>query len=271
MIALLLSIATLHSAEDTPGAVARAVVVSVVDKSGRMVPDLTAAEVTVKENGQVRAVKRVERDPRPLAAAVLLDSSASLGVLFRNDLVDPVMDFLEGLPEGTDRTLMTIGTPPTVVDLTDPPQARAVLKAKVPFGKVSLYDAVADASGRLGQKKGTRRVIIVITNESFETDDQALAIEAIAKAAPLVLVIQFGVVGAFQPDLDHIVKWTGGRYEPIAAPSGVAKILQRLTPEIEAPWRVIYEASTVAEKRAVEVKVARKGTKVRLQLGGAAQ
>jgi hypothetical protein len=78
-------------------------------------------------------------------------------------------------------------------------------------------------------------------------------------------------VGAFLPDLDGIVKWTGGRYETIAAASGVGKILQRLTPELEAPWRVIYDAAPAAEKRAVEVKVARKGVKVRLRLGGLGQ
>ena len=54
-----------------------AVSVSVLDKSGHNVPDLTAAEVTVKEDGQAREVKRVERDPRPLALAVLLDSSVT--------------------------------------------------------------------------------------------------------------------------------------------------------------------------------------------------
>ncbi len=265
--AFLLSIAALPAAE---GAAARtvAVTVTVIDKSGRMAQDLTAAEVTVKENGQAREVKRVERDGRPLALAVLLDSSATLGSVFRSDLVDPVMDFLAALPEGTDRTLMTIGTPPTVVDLTDLAQARAALKAKVPFGKVSLYDALSDASLRLAQKKGTRRVIFAITSESFEPDDQALAMQSMGKAAPLVLVIQFGTTGAYLPDLDGIVKWTGGRYETIGAASGVGKVLQRLSPELEAPWRVTYDASPTADKREVEVKIARKGAKPRLLLGG---
>lgn len=262
--ACLLSILSVASVE----AATVGVQVSVIDKSGRMVQDLTAAEVTVKENGQAREVKRVERDGRPLAVVVLLDSNATLGSLFRSDLVDPVMDFVTSLPAGTDRTLMTIGTPPTEVDLTDPAQARAALKAKVPFGKLSFFDALADASRRLAQKKGTRRAIVAITSESVELDDQALALGEIGKTSPLVLVVQFGPTGAYLPSIDPIVKWTGGRYEPIGAPSGVGKVLQRLTPELEAPWLVIYEAPPSGEKREIDVKVVRKGLKTRFRRAG---
>ena len=266
-IAALLLLATLQSAEPST-AVAGAVSVSVVDKSGHNVTDLTAAEVVVKENGQPRAVKRVERDVRPLALVVLLDSSTALGNQFRNELVDPVMDFLEGLPPGTDRTLITIGTPPEVVNLKDPAQARAALKAKVPFGKIDLYDGLTEACGLLGAKKGARRVVIVVTSEGFTDDDQAIARAAVAKASPYVLAIQFGPSGAYQPDLDGIVKWTGGRYEPIAAASGVGKLLQRFLPDLEAPWLVVYETPSASGQRAVDLKITRQGVKTRVRPAG---
>ena len=60
---------------------------------GGMVTDLRADEVTVKEEGQARVVKRVERDARPLAVAVLVDSSDVLGHGFLRDLADPVHGF----------------------------------------------------------------------------------------------------------------------------------------------------------------------------------
>ena len=265
----LLSMIMAVAAENAGAAsVSRGAVVSVTDKTGHMVADLAAAEVTVKENGQARAVKSVERDSRPLALAVLLDSSINVTGVFRSDLVDPVMDFVTGLPQGTEGLLMTIGTPPTVVDLKDPAGAREALKARVPFGKNSLYDAVAEAARRLGEKKGTRRVIVVVTSESFEADDQTLAIEALGKAAALLFVIQFGPTGAYPQDLDNIVKWTGGRFEPISAPSGVGKVLARLAPEWEAPWVVVYDSPAGGDKRSVEVKVSRKAVKVRPLLGG---
>ena len=266
-IAALLYLAALQAPAPS-AAVTGAVSVSVVDKSGHNVPDLTAAEVVVKENGQSRELKRVERDVRPLALAVLLDSSVALGNQFRNELVDPVMDFLERLPPETDRTLITIGTPPEVVALQDPAQARAALKAKVPFGKIDLYDGLTEACGLLGAKKGMRRVVIVVTSEGFTDDDQAIARAAVAKASPLVLAIQFGPTGVYQPDLDGIVKWTGGRYEPIGAASGVGKLLQRFLPDLEAPWLVMYETPSATGKREVDVKVTRKGVKTRVRPAG---
>jgi hypothetical protein len=134
-----------------------AVSISVLDRTGAMVTDLRAEEVTLKEAGQTRAIRRVERDRRPLALAMLVDSSEALGKGFLRDLADPVMDFLESLPPDVDRTLMTIGTPPEVVSLQDPVQARTALRAKPPFGKLSLYDGIAEACNRLAQKRASRR------------------------------------------------------------------------------------------------------------------
>ena len=84
LVALLLA---LTAAE--PAGVKGAVSVSVIDKSGAMVTDLRADEVSLKEEGQARVVSRVERDARPLALAVLVDSSEAMGKGALQDLADP--------------------------------------------------------------------------------------------------------------------------------------------------------------------------------------
>lgn len=63
------------------------------------------------------------------------------------------MDFLESLPPAVDKTLMAIGTPPEVLSLPDAAQARTALKSRPPFGKLSLYDGIAEACNRLAQKR----------------------------------------------------------------------------------------------------------------------
>ena len=62
---------------------------------------------------------------------------------------------------------------------------------------------------------------------------------------------------------DAIVQWTGGRYDQIGSPTGVGGTLKKLLPELAAPWLVIYETPGAADRRKVEVKVTRKGAKVR--------
>ena len=242
-----------------------AVAISVIDRSGAMVTDLRAEEVTLKEAGQARAVQRVERDQRPLALAVLVDSSDVMGKGYLRDLADPVMDFLAALPKEVDRTLMTIGTPPEVLGLDDAAQARAALRARPSFGKLSLYDGIAEACNRLAQRRASRRAIVVVMTDRFSEEDRQKALDAAARATPLVLAVQFLGAGAYASGLDSIVKWSGGRYDQVGAVSGVGKTLMKLVPELDAPWLVVYETPSAAEKRSVEVKVARKDTKVRVR------
>lgn len=262
--ALLLALAAAEPAAPVTGAVS----ISVLDRSGAMVTDLRVEEVALSEEGQKRVVKRVERDTRPLALAVLVDSSEALRKGFLADLADPVMDFLESLPEGVDRTLLLIGTPPEEIKLDDLAAARVALRARPPFGKLSLYDGIAEASQRLARKSGTRRAIVVLNTDRFAEDDRGKALSAAARATPLVLVVQFHGDGSYATGLDSIVKWSGGRYEQIGSASGVGKTLQKFLPELEAPWLVIYETPSAVEARKVEVKVSRKGTKVRVRPAG---
>lgn len=265
MRTVLLLIIALSGAAGARAQVTGAVSVSVIDRSGAMVGDLRPEEVTIKEEGQPRVVKRVERDRRPLALAVLVDSSGLMGKGFLRDLADPVMDFLDALPAGVDRTLMAIGTPPEVLPLEDPAATRAALRARAPFGKLSLYDGIAEACRRLSAKRSMRRALIVVFSDRATEDDSQTALAAAGRALPLVLAIQFLGAGTYAPGLDAIVQWTGGRYEQIGSASGVGGTLKKLLPELDAPWLVIYETPGAVDRRKVEVKVTRKGTKARLR------
>jgi hypothetical protein len=264
-IVLFLAMAAVSAVATARAEVTGAVSVSVIDRSGAMVTDLRPEELTIKEEGQPRVIKRVERDTRPLALAVLVDSSEVMGKGFLRDLADPVMDFLDALPAAIDRTLMVIGTPPEVVPLEDPAASRARLRARAPFGKLSLYDGIADASRRLAQKRGMRRLLIVVLSDRATEDDRHTALEAVGRAMPVVLAIQFQGAGTYAPGLDAIVQWTGGRYEQTGATSGVGGTLKKLLPELEAPWLVVYETPGAVDRRKVEVKVTRKGAKARVR------
>jgi len=243
--------------------------VTMIDGKGQPVPDLEAAEIEVRENGVKREVKRVARDSRPLAVAVLVDASATVGSQLRTELAGPVFTFLASLPPDTKATLLTVGTPPAVIDLADPALARQALEQKVPFGKLSLYDGIAQASRTLAETPGARRVIVTIASDLFDEQDQLLAARAVPAASPIVLALQFGSnTGYFAPGLDSIVKWSGGRYEQMGAPSGANKTLPKLRSELEPTWLVCYATPSAREARKVEVKTTRKGAKVRFRPAG---
>jgi hypothetical protein len=241
---------------------------SVYDASGTIVNDLRPEELTVAEKGQKRVVKRVVRDPRPLALAVLMDTSDTLGRGVMMELADSVMDFIQGLPAEIDARLLTIGTPPEWVNLDAPPLVRRRLRARIPFGKLSLYDGIAEAADQLAQEKRSRHALVIVTSSAFSEDDRDKAFHAVGSPAPIVLVVQFGGSGQYGSGLDSIVKWSGGRYQQIGAASGVRATLKQLQRELDAPWLVFYRTPSAAEMRHVEVGVARKGAKVRFRPTG---
>jgi len=105
-------------------------------------------------------------------------------------------------------------------------------------------------------------------SDRFTEQHQQKALDAAGRAAPLVLVIQFQGAGTYAPTLDSIVQWSGGRYEQVGAASGVANSLRKLLPDLGAPWLVTYETSPATRQRKLEVKVSRKGTKVRVRSAG---
>ena len=266
MLLTMLVLAATVSGEPAPP-VTGAVSVSVLDRSGAMVTDLRAEEVTLAEDGQHCVVKQVARDPRPLALAVLVDSSEKSGQGFLADLADPVIDFVESLPEGADPMLLLIGTPPEEIKFEDPQAARIALRARPPWGQLSLYDGFAEAAQRLARKAGTRRAIVVVMTDRFSEVDHEKARSAAARATPLVLAVQFEGHG-YAPCLDSLVKWSGGRYEMIGAVTGVGRALRNLRAELQAPWLVTYETPSRVKARKVEVKVSRKDTKVRVRPAG---
>jgi hypothetical protein len=109
---------------------------------------------------------------------------------------------------------------------------------------------------------------VIVMTDRFSEEDRQKALDAAGRATPLVLAVQFLGAGAYASGLDSIVKWSGGRYDQVGAVSGVGKTLMRLVPELDAPWLVVYETPSTAEKRTVEVKVARKDAKVRVRPSG---
>jgi hypothetical protein len=260
--------AALQTQTPAPETTTATLSVSVFDSSGRIVNDLRAEELTIAEKGEKRVIKRVLRDPRPLALAVLMDTSDTLDRRDMMELADSVMDFIQWLPADVDARLLTIGTPPEWVDLDAAPLVRRRLRARIPFGKLSLYDGTAEAADQLAQEKRSRHALVIVTSYAFSEDDRDKAFHAVGSPAPIVLVVQFGGAGRYGSGLDSIVKWSGGLYKQIGAASGVRATLKQLQRELDAPWLVFYRTPSAAEMRHVDVSVARKGAKVRFRPTG---
>lgn len=109
-----------QAASVAPGTEVRSLTATVLDEDGKAVEGLSADDVALSENGVVRDITAFKVDERPLAVAVIVDSSESTRSSYRLNLVEAVSAFVSRLPSETQYTVWTTGDRPTqILDLTD--------------------------------------------------------------------------------------------------------------------------------------------------------
>jgi hypothetical protein len=272
MLAVLLALAVAAPAAATVHDGARSVTVAVYTKEASPVEDLGAAEISVKENGEKRAVLKVERDHRPLDVALVVDSSSAIGPLYRRDLVDAAMDFWKALPAEARLAVWTSGGAPSkIVDFgTEPGAGRRALEIVAPGGKNYTLDTIIDASRDLRGERAARRVLAIVTNTDVEASrtliERTFRVVGHTGVTPMVILIKAGgkpVQGWDSETLfEKLSEGYGGTYEEILTTMAAGKRLGRLALDLGSHYQVRY-ASDEQAPTFPEVKVDRKGIAVR--------
>ena len=283
LIAALLS----QDASPSPATVPRTITFSVVDDKDQGVRTLGPDDLAVQENGVARPIERLELDPRPLALAVLLDSSVTMAPHYRLYLVDAVLQFLLRLPEGTKYALWTTGDRPTkIVDFTDE-RARAgtALKRTFPRGGNTVFDAIVEASDDLKQREGQRTAVVVVSGNGlgFSNYDRLQVVERALKNAHTFMTVNFqegaaagdpalgsnddmGRVarGDYDFVLGALADRSGGLREMPLSAMAVGRSLDKIAGALGSQYRITYATLPDLKDRKIEVKVARPGIKVSL-------
>ena len=130
--------------------------------------DVSAADVALVENGVHRDIASFARDMRPLAVAILVDSSAAVSSSYRLNVVDAVVGLVARLPEGARYAIWTTGDRPTkLVDYTDDRGAAgAALRRVAPQGGNYTLDALGGglrATSTKLAREGDRRAVVAVT------------------------------------------------------------------------------------------------------------
>jgi VWFA-related protein len=284
MSALTLAVLLLAQASPAvaPGTEIRALTVTLLGEKDQEVTDVSVADVALVENGVQRDVASFQHDVRPLAVAILVDSSAAMGSAYRLNLVDAVTAFVSRLPEGARYSLWTTGDRPAkLVELTDDRGAAgAALRRIAPQGGNYMLDGLAEASADLAKvaREGDRRVVVAVTGvgPEFSYRDKQRAADEAEKSAELFLAVEVEAGGT--PDgtsdfeartnlsyaLDRLAKATGGRFDLIMSWMGVDGALQKLSAHLRSAYRLRYVTLPDLKKRKLELSVARPATKVLL-------
>lgn len=177
------------------------VVVSVVDRDGKLVDGLTPTDFIVREDGVAREVIRVEKAGAPMQIVVLVDTSSDMQLPLE-DLKPALKKFSHAIwaknPD-SDITLMEFGERPNQLVLRA--KSPAVLDPAVDHlfehqgSGGYLLDALNDAARLLKGRSAARPVVVVFGREdtqefSAKRADQAEATLKDARVALWALVLQ---------------------------------------------------------------------------------
>jgi len=210
-----------------------------------------------------------------MSVAILVDTSQPLRSDYRLSIVDALVAFVARLPAGTRYALWTTGDRPMkVLDYTEDKAAASKALVQIyPQGGNYMLDALAEASEDLKKetREGDRTVVVAISGTGPELSyrDKYRSAEVAEKNADLYLIAELDAFGSdFESRtnlgyvFDRVARNTGGSHERVLSTLGADSALRKLTPWLEAGYRVAYATVPDLKKRKLELTVARPGTKV---------
>src|SRR3984885_2569254 len=144
------------------------VLASVIDASGRPVPDLTEDAFQIAEEGAPQKIERFEAETnRPLDLALMVDSSISTFKDLKFE-TEAAAHFIRQVVRPGD-TLGVFEFSETVTRLADfsdnVPKLQSSVRQIVPGAGTSIYDAIVLGSNALKRRpEGRRRAIVLVTD-----------------------------------------------------------------------------------------------------------
>jgi Ca-activated chloride channel family protein len=261
----------------TPSARTRDVYVSVVDSKGVPVPDLSAADFTVREDGAAREVLKAGPATAPMQIIVLIDDSeAATNAIQR--LREGLTAFVEKLKGRAEIGLVTIGERPT--SLVQYTTDTAALKKGIgrlfarPGAGAYLLEGIQEVSRGLEKREPARPVIVAVTTEGVEFSNlqHEQVLKALQASGAAFHVIAVGMPSGSMSDemrnrsvvLAEGTERTGGRRDQLLHESALTEALSRLADELLNQYAITYgRPETLIPPEKVQVSVTRPGVTVR--------
>lgn len=245
------------------GVQAVAVAATVRDSRGRIVRNLKKSDFLVIDSGFGRPIQQFYSGNAPISLAVLLDISGSMSVGGNIDRARHAVSVATAhLTDSADEAaLFTFDTTlQQVVGFTkDLASIRRVSLEGTPWGKTSLYDAIAETATVVAQRDNRHRAVLVIT-DGVDTGSQmtAKAVSAIASSidVPVYLLTvvhpldhgggKHAVVAADGRSTDiatlaDLARWTGGSMRTASEPSHTVDEVKDLFAELRHQYLIIFE------------------------------
>lgn len=234
---------------------------SVRDSRGRLVRGLACRDFRLVDSGFGRPIRSVFESDAPLRIAVLLDMSGSMAVdgniaRARRAVRTVIGSLRPGLDEAAlfsfDTALREVV--PFTGDLARFDQADV---AGRPYGRTSLYDAVADTATLVG-RSGDRHGALLVVTDGVDTGSRRTVEEVSGVASAIAVQVHLltvggvldrrdGPGGAGGPDsaalsatLADLARWTGGSVRATGGEGDMLEAVAELLPGLRYQYVVTF-------------------------------
>ncbi len=262
--------------------------VSVRTENGRVVRDLQKSDFTVFDAGQQVEVLDFYSGDSPISLAILLDISGSMAVGGNMDRArEAVTVATMSLREDADEAaLYTFDSElrEVVSFTTDLDRVHRVSLKGSPWGKTSLFDAIADAATTVSERANRHRALLVIT-DGVDTGSRLTAAEVSAIASSIDVPVYLLTVvtpvdhpgGEFELTSDgrsartatlaDLARWTGGDMRVTSTPAHISAAVQDLFTELRHQYLISFEPGDRPGWHPLEIRTRKRGLVVHARGG----
>ena len=242
---------------------------TVIDKTGRLVPDLEESQFEILDNGKVRPITVFKSDVQPISVVAMLDTSGSMTLNLDFLKVAAEQFVLRLMPEdrariGSFSDLIFIN-PPDFTSNRD--QLVRILRNDIRFGNPTfLWDAI-NASLTALQPEAGRRVVLIFTDGADDKSQVATRDSVLERAQQEdIMIYAIGLQSVLpairlvtKPDrgLRKIAEDTGGGYFELTKTADLDKTFTRVADELHRQYVLGFTpevADGLAHKLEVRVK-----------------
>ena len=251
--------------------------VTIVDRRGNLVSDLTANEVEIYEDGQKQTIRYFSAGDAPpptpaMHLGLLLDVSGSM----EDDIAfskTASIKFLNMLTDAVDVTVVDFDTEVRTARYSQNEFARLIerIRLKKAGGYTALYDAIGTYLDGAGGQEGRKIMLVYTDGGDSRSSLRRHELQDLMKASDVTIY----VIGELEHQsmssrneqrmiLQQMADLTGGQAFFPTAIKDLDKAYEKVLAEIRAQYTIGYQstnAKTDGAWRKVDVKVVRKDAK----------